>query len=126
MLPDMTSSMSWSVGFLLLFRRAMACMIWPDWQYPHCGNVGFDPGFLNGMEAVSGDGFDGHDVLAGGVVHGGGAGAHGFAVEVDGAGTAESHAAAEFRAGESKFIAQVPEQRHLGIAVKRTIRAIHF
>src|SRR3984893_1082899 len=37
MLPLMKSSMSASVGLGFLDNRATASMIWPDWQYPHCG-----------------------------------------------------------------------------------------
>src|SRR5882672_2095043 len=29
--------MSASVGARFFARRALALMIWPDWQYPHCG-----------------------------------------------------------------------------------------
>src|SRR5437660_4734864 len=32
MFPDMDSSISWSVGFFLLFNSAAACMICPTWQ----------------------------------------------------------------------------------------------
>jgi hypothetical protein len=37
MLPAIASSMSESLGFGLLTNSALADMIWPDWQYPHCG-----------------------------------------------------------------------------------------
>src|SRR5262249_52336518 len=37
MLPDIASSISESVGRGLLASSAEADMIWPDWQYPHCG-----------------------------------------------------------------------------------------
>src|SRR5664279_5181192 len=37
MLFRMASSISASVGFEVLASRAAAVMIWPDWQYPHCG-----------------------------------------------------------------------------------------
>src|SRR3954471_23100845 len=33
----MASSISESVGCGLLSKSAAADMIWPDWQYPHCG-----------------------------------------------------------------------------------------
>ena len=35
-LPCIAKSMSSSVGAWLLARKSAACMIWPDWQYPHC------------------------------------------------------------------------------------------
>src|SRR5438270_8307909 len=37
MLCDMPASTSAAVGFGFLRRSATAVMIWPDWQYPHCG-----------------------------------------------------------------------------------------
>src|SRR6267143_2831494 len=37
MFPDMAASISPSVGLGLAASNAVADMIWPDWQYPHCG-----------------------------------------------------------------------------------------
>src|SRR5438046_4364052 len=37
MFPDIAASMSASLGFGLAASNAVADMIWPDWQYPHCG-----------------------------------------------------------------------------------------
>src|SRR6185369_9688050 len=37
MLPAIALSMSESLGLGLLASSALADMIWPDWQYPHCG-----------------------------------------------------------------------------------------
>jgi hypothetical protein len=37
MLPDIASLMSESLGCGLLASSAAADIIWPDWQYPHCG-----------------------------------------------------------------------------------------
>ena len=39
MLPCIAESISASVGLGLVFSRAAACMIWPVWQYPHCGTL---------------------------------------------------------------------------------------
>src|SRR3984893_171955 len=39
MFPDMPPSMSSSLGLGFSFSREMACMICPDWQYPHCGTL---------------------------------------------------------------------------------------
>src|ERR1700726_4689295 len=36
-LPSMPSMICWRVGRGFDLRRAAACMICPDWQYPHCG-----------------------------------------------------------------------------------------
>jgi serine acetyltransferase len=37
MLFDIALSTSASVGRGFFLRNATAVMIWPDWQYPHCG-----------------------------------------------------------------------------------------
>src|SRR5499427_11169866 len=37
MLPAMAPSISTSLGLALPASSALADMIWPDWQYPHCG-----------------------------------------------------------------------------------------
>src|SRR6516164_8373728 len=39
MLPAIALSMSASVGMAFSWSSAMACMIWPGWQYPHCGTA---------------------------------------------------------------------------------------
>src|SRR2546427_5911874 len=36
MLPDIAWSISVSVGEGFFASNAVAAMIWPDWQYPHC------------------------------------------------------------------------------------------
>ena len=45
------------------------------------------------------------------------AGAHRLAVDVDRAGAAQRHAAAELGAGQAQRVAQDPEQRHRGNGV---------
>src|SRR5947209_15983211 len=40
-----------------------------------------------------------------------------FTVYVDCAGAAKAHAASVLRSGQSEFVSQVPQQRHVGIAV---------
>jgi len=42
-----------------------------------------------------------------------------------GAGAAQGLAAAEFRAGQTKLVAQIQSKRHRGIAVKRPLLAVH-
>src|SRR6185436_8396122 len=37
MLPAIALSISESLGLGLLASNALADIIWPDWQYPHCG-----------------------------------------------------------------------------------------
>ena len=53
------------------------------------------------------------------------AGSGGVAVEMDRAGAAGGHSAAEFRAGEPEHVAQVPEHRHRWIAVEGLRLAVH-
>src|SRR5258707_5915047 len=45
------ASMSWSVGRGFFFRSDAAAMIWPDWQYPHCGTSTVAQAFCTGCEA---------------------------------------------------------------------------
>jgi len=61
--------------------------------------------------------------FAGGDCEGGDARADRDAVEMHGTHTAQRHPAAEFGAGVAEQIAQIPEQRHVGIAVE-VLRAI--
>lgn len=84
-------------------------------------HVFIDPGLLNGVASVVGSGyaFDGGDGLVGDVGDGGDARPDGFAVEVDGAGAAETHAATEFGAGKFGAFANHPQQGHRGIDVER-------
>ena len=48
------------------------------------------------------------------------AAANRLAVQVDGAGAAQPHAAAKLRAGEVQFIAQVPQEGHIAVPVEFT------
>jgi hypothetical protein len=45
---------------------------------------------------------------------------------MDGAGAAETHAAAELRSSEPHHVSQVPEQWHLGITVELALGAVDF
>src|SRR5882757_1356511 len=83
------------------------------------------PRDLNRVFALRVEAFDGHDLLAADVGHRHAAGAHGLAVEMHRAGAAERNAAAEFRAGQSKLVAQIPHQRHRRIAVERALLSVH-
>src|SRR6185437_5754185 len=80
-------------------------------------DVSLNPGLLDGVEAVGGEAFNGGDVFAlkAGDLYG--AGAHRGSVDVDGAGAADGHAAAELGAGEAEGVAQNPEERCFGIDV---------
>src|SRR4051812_19654405 len=47
----MASSMSASLGFLFFISRPAADMIWPAWQYPHCGTFSASHAFCSGCES---------------------------------------------------------------------------
>src|SRR6266550_3120222 len=74
----------------------------------------FDPGALHRMGAGGREAFDRGDVLAGDGGHGQHAGACCRSVHVHRARAALRDAAAEFRAGHAKVVAQHPEQRRIG------------
>jgi hypothetical protein len=69
-----------------------------------------DPSLLDGVAAVGGETLDGGDIFASHTRDRGDAGARGFAVDVHGAGSAEGHAAAEFRAGHIESVAKDPAE----------------
>src|SRR5689334_23305933 len=48
MLPLIVLLISSSDGFLLVASSAAACMIWPAWQYPHCGTLKARHAFCTG------------------------------------------------------------------------------
>src|ERR1700761_9198933 len=50
----MAMSMSWSLGWGFLLRRAAAARIWPLWQEPHWGSCSVIHAFCTGWE-LSGD-----------------------------------------------------------------------
>src|SRR5258708_4573819 len=49
-----------------------------------------------------------------------------FAVLVNGTGTAQGDAAAKLCASQSKDVTQVPQQRHVGVAIEAAIHTIYF
>src|SRR6516165_1694165 len=48
MLPLIALLISSSDGFLLVASSAADCMIWPAWQYPHCGTLKARQAFCTG------------------------------------------------------------------------------
>src|ERR1043166_6011277 len=52
MLPVMCATISSRVGLGLAARSSAAFMIWPDWQYPHCGVSSTTHAFCNGCEEL--------------------------------------------------------------------------
>ena len=73
------------------------------------------PGNLQRM--VAAEAFDGGDLLANRVLRRGLAGAHGDAVEMDGAGATETRAATEFRTSHLQVFADDPKQRRVVVDI---------
>src|SRR5258708_32715795 len=80
-------------------------------------NVDFDPGALHRVGVVGGEALSGCDMLAFDAGQRRDTGADGATVEMDSAGAAECHAAAEFCPGQTKRIANDPQQRRGGIVI---------
>jgi hypothetical protein len=76
-----------------------------------------DPGLLHRMKTCCAKPFNGDDLYVSDRAHRDAATAHSFAVDMDGAGSARTYAAAEFCAGEMEFVAKNPEQRGFGLDV---------
>lgn len=70
------------------------------------------------MRAVRAEPLDRGDALAGEVLHRDGARANGLPIADYGARATEASAAAELRTGETEIVAQVPEERHGGVAIE--------
>src|SRR5690242_1458005 len=70
------------------------------------------------MRTVWTQSFDRGDALARDVLHRDGAGADGLTIAYHSARPAEAGPAAEFRAGETEVVAQIPKERHGGVAVE--------
>src|ERR1700731_210589 len=84
------------------------------------------PGLLNRVITRGMKAFDGRDLPAPHVGNRGNAGAYGLLVNNDSARAAESLATAEFRAGQSDFITEKPEQWKIRVAVPVSLLAINF
>src|SRR6185369_15906114 len=52
MLPSMCATIWSRVGFYVFASSSAACMIWPDWQEPHCGTCSAIQAFCKGCELV--------------------------------------------------------------------------
>ena len=50
MFPFMYATISSLLGFLFDSYSAAACIIWPDWQYPHCGTCASIQAFWSGWD----------------------------------------------------------------------------
>jgi hypothetical protein len=85
------------------------------------GNLVVDPSLLDwgdGAVVGSGQAFNCCDLCVGYGAYGNDATADGFAIDVDGANSADGNAAAEFGAGELEFIAKNPEEWGVGFDVE--------
>src|SRR4051794_26217215 len=88
------------------------------------GNPELHPRLLQRMTAVRREALDGEHFSARSPADGRDTGPHDVAVEVHGAGTAERLPAAVLRSGEAEYVAQGPQQRHLGIDVELPVCAV--
>src|SRR5262249_16095651 len=88
--------------------------------------VGLPPCLLNGVISLRAQTFDGHDCLPGRALHRRLATARGGAVQINRAGAARPLAAAVLRTRQPQYVAEVPQQWHIRLAVEFTADAIHF
>src|SRR5262249_11050725 len=93
---------------------------------PALDGIDLAPGLLHWMIALGAESLDGGDGLRGDVLHAHLAAADRVTVQVDGAGSALTDAAAVFGSGEFEQIAEIPQQRHLGIAIELLVGAVYF
>src|SRR5512134_275668 len=77
------------------------------------------------VQAVLGQTFDRHDLLAHGCRSRQSAGAHRLPIDVYRTSTADGDPAAILRAGQAEVIAQNPEQRHLAFDIDSVGATIH-
>src|SRR5882724_7980067 len=84
------------------------------------------PRLLNRVIAGGVEAFDGRDLAAADIGYRGDAGAHGLLVDNDGTGAAERLAAAEFGAGQSGLVTEIPKQRKIRVAVPALFLAVNL
>src|SRR5215472_8831615 len=84
-----------------------------------------DPGFLDRMAQIGGETLNGGDPLRAYRAHWRLAGAHRLSIEVHRTRSAQTHAAAILRAGQSQCVAQSPQQRDIGRKVNFVWLAVH-
>jgi hypothetical protein len=89
-------------------------------------HIQLSPRFLNRMIAGRMKAFNGCDFPIGNIGHGRNAGAYGLLIDDNGACTAQSLAAAEFRTGQSDLVAKKPKQRKIRIAVPSLFLSVDF
>src|SRR6266478_7392590 len=84
------------------------------------------PRLLNRVIAGGVEAFDGRDLAADDVGYRSDAGTHGLLVDHDGAGAAERLATAEFGAGQSHLITEIPKQRKIRVAIPILFLAVNL
>src|SRR5579871_1106141 len=82
------------------------------------------PRFLHRVIAGRVQSLDGRDLASGDIGHRRDAGANRLLVDNHGAGAAQRLATAEFRAGQSGLVAQIPQQCKIGVAVPGLVLSI--
>ena len=110
MFPDMASSISLSVGLEFSASSTAALMIWPDWQYPHCGTSISIHASCRGC-VRSGEIPSIVVIFFPSARETGATQDQRLAINVHGAGAALRHPASVFGAGKFQRIANHPEQR---------------
>src|ERR1035438_6751763 len=89
-------------------------------------DVQLHPGLLNRMESVCPKVFNGANLATRCRAHRRNTRPDRFAVLMNRASAAESHATAKLRSRQSQNVPYVPEQGHAGIAIERAIYPIHL
>ncbi len=89
-------------------------------------DVELSPSLLNRMIASRVKAFDGGDLAADHVGHGGDAGARSLLVDHDGTRTAQRHAAAILGPGQAHLITEKPKQRKIWVAIPVLFLAINL
>jgi len=97
-------------GFWIALQKRRGRHDLPRLTVTALGHVDLEPRFLHRVAAIPGKPLDGGNGLALDGAQGQHAGARRGAVDVHGAGAAQSHPAAKFGAGHAEVIAQHPEQ----------------
>ena len=89
------------------------------------GYLQFQPGLLHGVITVFGQVFDSGNFLLAYTARGEHAGAHGFAVNVNGTGAALGYSATELGAGQADLVPQHPQQRRVRFDVNFKLPVIN-
>ena len=111
-------------GFALQQRHRLHDL--PGLAVAALGYVDLDPCSLDRMQPVLREPFDSGNFLAGRIAHGNDAGADGISVLENRAGATKRHTAPELCARQAQKVAEVPQDRHLGIAIEGAFNSIDF